>query len=122
MSASLLVVEDNDDLVLLYSTAFSPFGYTIHEARSTAEAIGVLQTVTPTLVILDIEMPDALGNRVINHIRSDSRFGETKIVIVTANDIYQNKLGDMVDGFFVKPINVAELIQSVNTLTGHKVG
>jgi OmpR-family two-component system manganese-sensing response regulator len=117
MTVRVLVVEDNEDLVRLYKAAFEQRGYEVHEARSAARAIEILGDVVPTFAIVDIEMPDALGRRAIDYIRSDPRFKDTKIAVITANENYREKLQDDIDRFVVKPIGLIELLDIADKFT-----
>lgn len=116
MTVNVLVVEDNEDVLSLYKAALGHRGYTVHEARSAVQAIYILETLTPTLAIVDIEMPDAPGKRAIDYMRSDPRFDLTKIAVITANENYRARLENDVDEFVVKPIGVMELFELTDKL------
>ncbi len=119
MSAIVLVVDDNEDLVFLYKTALAQKGYEVVEAHSSAETMDLLAApdFVPALVFIDIEMPDALGTHAIEYIRKNARFGETKIVVVTANDLYRERLEPLVNRFVVKPVAITVLMNLADELT-----
>ena len=119
MSPNVIVVEDDEDLLFLYKTALEQRGFTVAEARNTAKVLELLNTpgFIPALIILDIEMPDVPGTKVVDYIRNDERFSATKIMVITANENYRDRIGDEVSEFVVKPIAVTDLLQLADRLT-----
>ncbi len=117
---TILVVEDDTDLLFLYHTALSQKGYHVVEAQSNAKAMELLQTsgFIPRVVFLDIGMPDAPGTRIIHYMRSEPRFNESRIVVVTANEQAHNRVNDADISFFlVKPITITQLVDIAEDLT-----
>jgi CheY-like chemotaxis protein len=119
MCPTVLVVEDNDDLVFLYKTALVQKGYEVVEAHGGIQVMELLANpeFVPAVVFMDIEMPDAPGTRAIEYMRKNARFGETKIVVVTANDTYRDRLAPLVNRFLVKPVAITHLISLADELT-----
>ncbi len=117
---TILVVEDNTDLLCLYHIVLSKKGYHVVEAQSNAQAMELLQTpdFIPRLVFLDIGMPDAPGTRIIHYMRSEPRFNESRIVVVTANEYAHNRVNDEdISCFLVKPFRIAQLVAIAADLT-----
>lgn len=116
---TVLIIEDDADLLFLYRTALLQNGYEVLEAHNSASAIEVLESSDPApdLVVIDMVMPDAPGTRVINFLRGDGRFEQTQIVIVTANEQYRERVADKgIAYFMVKPINVIDLVSVAEQL------
>jgi CheY-like chemotaxis protein len=116
----VLVVEDDVDLLFLYHTALSQKGYDVVEASNSAQAMQLLEApdFLPNLVFIDMGMPDAPGTRAINYMRSEPRFDNTRIVVVTANEMYRERISDQdISDFLVKPITIAELVRVADQLT-----
>jgi len=117
---TVLVVEDDKDLLFLYYTALSQKGYDVIEAHNTGQAMELLEApdFVPALVFMDMGMPDAPGTRVINYMRSDNRFDNTRIVVVTANEQYRARVEDKgVSHFLVKPVTISQLVSVADELT-----
>ncbi len=117
---TILVVEDDTDLLFLYHTALSQKGYNVIEARSNAQAMELLQApdFIPELVFLDIGMPDAPGTRIIHYMRSEPRFNDSRIVVVTANEQYHSRVNDAdISHFLVKPVTITQLVTIADELT-----
>ena len=117
---TVLVVEDDTDLLYLYRTALSQKGYEVVEAHNSAQAIELLDTpdFIPALVFMDMGMPDAPGTRAINFMRGEPRFDNTHIVVVTANDQYRSRVADKgISYFLVKPVTISQLVDVADELT-----
>jgi DNA-binding response OmpR family regulator len=117
---TVLVVEDDTDLLFLYHTALSQRGYDVIEAHNSTQAMELLEApdFIPALVFMDMGMPDAPGTKVINYMRNDRRFDDTRIVVVTANEQYRARVEDKgVSHFLVKPVTIAELVNVADELT-----
>jgi CheY-like chemotaxis protein len=119
MSKTVLVVEDDPDLRFLYVTALNGQNYTVLEAKTNAEASSILESdgVMIDVAILDMAMPDIPGTRIVEIIRNHQRFPNIPIIVITANEHYQEKLGGTVDRFFLKPVAISDVIDSVAELT-----
>jgi DNA-binding response OmpR family regulator len=119
MTKIVLVVEDDPDLRFLYTTALNGRGYQVLEAKTNAEATSYLEDpeVVFDLAILDMAMPDIPGTRVVEMIRNHTRFPGIPIVVITANEHYQEKLDGKVDRFFLKPVAIGEVVETVEELT-----
>jgi DNA-binding response OmpR family regulator len=118
---TVLIVEDDQDLLFLYHTALTQKGYNVVEARNSAQVMDLLQApdFIPELVFLDIGMPDAPGTRAIDYMRSESRFNNTKIVVVTANEQYRTRVMEKgATMFLIKPITIAALVAVADDMTG----
>jgi two-component system, sensor histidine kinase len=109
---TVLIVEDDIDLLFLYHTALSQKGYNVIEAHSSGQAMDLLQApdFVPELIFMDIGMPDMPGTRAIEYMFNEERFQSTKIVVVTANEQYRERVQDKgISRFLVKPITISQL-------------
>lgn len=117
MPGTVLIVEDDEDLLYLYQAALSPLGVDIDLVRSAGELLAKLNAdgYAPDLVLCDIEMPDAQNFRAIDFMRREVRFADTKIIVITANDTYRERLENVVDSFFLKPVSIGEVIAAAES-------
>lgn len=112
--ARILSVEDDSDLQYLYSLMLARRGHTIESAASTADAIVMLAQSRYDLIILDMNMPDAPGTRVIEFVRQSDHLRHIPIVIISANDHYRRQaLALGVKHFLVKPVTLNDLLALV---------
>jgi adenylate cyclase len=110
----ILVIEDDDDLRFLYDKALARLGYEITTATNTKEAIIYLTTDDFGAIILDINMPDAPGTKVLEFKKSDVRLRNIPVLVVSANEKYFTHAEDLgADYFLVKPVPLQDLIDAI---------
>lgn len=122
MSITILVAEDDKDLQLLYRVAMEHKGFRVLEARDGAALMDLLRSPDfhADLLLLDIEMPESHGVRAIDYIRSQPHLANLKIIVITANEQYRERVSAKVDHFLVKPIAISDVMriaQEVATAT-----
>jgi CheY-like chemotaxis protein len=61
MAKNILVVEDNEDLRQMFASILRFFGYQVSEAGSGSEAIEKAAFAKPSLILLDLSLPDMNG-------------------------------------------------------------
>ncbi|WP_308409912.1 response regulator transcription factor, partial [Fischerella thermalis] len=112
----ILVVDDVIDNSLLLATILESEGYQVDIASSGYTAIAKIEANPPSLVLLDLMMPELDGYEVAKWIRQNQP--SVAIVIVTAYDelptFDQQQL--QIDGFLHKPINIDELLMQVQAI------
>lgn len=116
---SVLVVEDDKDLVYIYRMALGQAGYQVTMARSGREARQALDREVPDLMFLDMNMPDESGLDVIRYVRADERFRDLRIVVITANPLWERQIAEEdIELFLVKPVAIADMVTLARRLTG----
>ncbi len=104
-----LVIEDEPDLARLFATFIRSVGFKTEHILDGQTALERVTNTTPNVVVLDLHLPQISGLDILQQIRSDKRLTQTKIVIVTADDLLADKLSNDVDFILIKPINVRQL-------------
>src|ERR1700694_5575912 len=87
--AHVLIVEDEPDVAVLYSSILTQYGHIISEANNGQDALALLANPNyyPNVAIIDINLKVGMsGFGVIDVIREDPRLQNCKILVVTAND------------------------------------
>lgn len=112
----ILVVEDNPLNLKLFCDTLSMKGYEVVMARNGTEALELLKTTVPDLIILDLYMPGMSGFRFANTISKDQRFSSIPIIVVSASSsVYDVK--EMatynVKAYLVKPVSPVKLLETV---------
>lgn len=111
----ILVVDDNAQARLLIRRIFEREGFTVDEAGDGPTAVRkALETPTPDLILLDVQMPIMSGFEVLEQIRGDKRSERIPIIVVTAaardpKDIMHG-FGIGADDYMVKPFNAVEMV------------
>ena len=113
----ILIVEDDENLSLLYQSALKNERFEVFRAENGLEALTILDQQYIDLIISDIMMPDMDGYELAQSLREANY--ELPILFITAKDSFEDKkrgftLG--IDDYMVKPIDVNEMILRVGAL------
>ncbi len=106
---TILYVEDNLDNRTLVRRLLQASGYNVLEAANAAEALDLLNTHRPDLILMDINMPDIDGYTLTRTIKTQEHLRSVPIVALTANVMRGDKertLQAGCDGYIEKPIDV----------------
>lgn len=113
----VLIVEDDPDLLFLYQTALSHNGFEVVNAEDARSAIAHLDLDKFDAVILDLNLPDAHGSVVIDHMMQKSHHSPSKVVVITANDHWAGNIYDRgVKQILVKPVSMTQVVEVVTEL------
>lgn len=82
---TILYVEDNPENRMLIRRVLLAEGYTLMEADTAGQALDLLQTNQPNLILMDINMPDIDGYTLTAQIKSIPDFEQIPIIALTAN-------------------------------------
>lgn len=116
MEHSILIVDDEPNIVMSLEYAFKKKGFQVFIARDGSEALEILKTDVPDIVLLDIMMPNVDGYQTLKYIKSTASLEATKVVFLTA----KNKASDIekgmnlgADKYLVKPFSVKKIVSEI---------
>ena len=115
----VLIVEDEKSIAHFISTILSSNGYDPLLARSGAEAMTMISSHCPDLVILDLGLPDMDGIEVLRSLRE---WSSLPVVVVSARSHERDKVEALDLGagdYLTKPFGTAELLARVRTAIRH---
>ena len=121
MNRSVLVVDDEANIVLSLEFLLKRAGYDVRVARNGEEAVKAVAERTPDLVILDVMMPTLDGYHVCETIRADPKLRSVRILMLTAKsrDVEREKaLALGADDYITKPFSTRDLVERVKTILG----
>jgi two-component system, OmpR family, response regulator len=124
MSAHLLVVDDEPNIVELLSASLRFAGYDVSTASNGTEALRKAKEVDPDLVVLDVMMPGLDGFDVVRRLRAEDR--HVPVLFLTARDAVEDKVKGLQTGgddYVTKPFSLDELVARVRALlrrSGHR--
>lgn len=118
MSSQKLIfhVEDNPDNRLLVRRLLTAFGYQVVEAENASQALEVLKTTQPDLILMDINMPDMDGYTLTIQLKSKPELMDVPIIAITANAMRGDRertLDAGCDGYIEKPIDIDKFIDQI---------
>ncbi len=113
----ILLVDDEESIHILYREELEELGYEVHSAMNGEEALKILPTLNPNLVILDIQMPGMNGIDVLRKIKEKDP--KLPVILSSAYQEYKQNLSSWAsDDFIVKSADMRELIDSVRRHLG----
>ena len=119
MSASILIADDEPNILISLEFLMKREGYTVHLAHDGQEALDVLRRERPRLLLLDVMMPRKTGFEVCQEVRQDEAVKDTLILMLTAKgretDIVKG-LALGADAYMTKPFSTRELVDKVQSL------
>jgi signal transduction histidine kinase/CheY-like chemotaxis protein len=118
-TARILIVDDHEDNVALLQMMLSAQGYTIVTASDGLQALDLVRSAPPDLILLDVMMPRMSGYEVVEIVRSENTGGYIPIMLITAKQDLADKIKGLnvgADDFLTKPVQSAELIAKVRAL------
>jgi DNA-binding response OmpR family regulator len=115
----ILVVDDDAKIVRLVRTYLEREGYAVVTAADGPAALDAIETHQPSLVVLDLMLPELDGRAVIRAVRGDETAAATPILIVSARGSTLDRIAGLEDGaddYLPKPFSPAELVLRVKSI------
>lgn len=120
---TILVVEDNKDELMIYTTLLSFRGYSILAAATFDDAMAVAQAQQPDLAVIDIQLNDPQdrdGCDLVCALRDDERTRDIPVIAHTAfGDVYREHLDQAGCASIIhKPSSPSVLLEAIESLIG----
>jgi two-component system phosphate regulon response regulator OmpR len=112
----ILIIDDDQKLNTLLKTYLAPFGLDVVSAVHPDEGMRLLKSRKPSLVILDVMLPDKDGFQVLREIRASS---QTPVIMLTARGDVTDRIVGLesgADDYLAKPFEPRELVARVQTV------
>lgn len=128
MAAKILIIDDDEMLVELFSFLLTSHGYEVLRAFGGAEGLKKIEEEKPDLVLLDLMMPEIDGWQVCQDVR---KFSQVPIIVISALDhpaMIARALDAGADDYLVKPVpsgvllaRIARLLWRTGPLNAHAI-
>ena len=116
---SILLVEDEKNICDFISTSLSAQDYRISTAHTGKEALPIITSQCPDLILLDLGLPDMDGMEIIRQVRT---WSSVPIIVLSARTQEQEKVRALdlgADDYLTKPIGTSELPARIRTALRH---
>lgn len=116
---TILVVDDEQDLLDLIEYNLRQEGYDVIKAENGKDGIQMAKEHMPDLVLLDIMMPQMDGIEVCDRMREDSTLSHIPIIFLTARSDEKTEIEGLnkgADDFITKPISTTKLVSRIKAV------
>jgi len=117
----VLVVEDNELNMKLFRDLLDAFGYETVECRDGSKVIDLAREVSPSLIIMDIQLPEVSGLDITRWLKDDPQLSHIPVLAVTAFAMRADEQRVMEAGceaYLSKPIQISSFMRAVDRLAG----
>jgi len=109
MSTLAFIIEDDLDLSTIFADALESVGYQVEQIKDGLAAQQRLKEEIPFLILLDMHLPHISGADLLTEIKADERFGNTTVILTTADARMAEAYEPIADFVMVKPISFVQL-------------
>ncbi|MGA1626168.1 MAG: response regulator, partial [Prochlorothrix sp.] len=108
----VLVIDDDRTMLAFVTMVLRKEGYALYQAASGEDAIELIETLSPALIVCDWMMPGMTGLEVCHYIKSHPKLASTFFILLTAREEVADRIQGLdmgADEFVSKPVNASEL-------------
>ncbi|MBW4644388.1 MAG: response regulator [Goleter apudmare HA4340-LM2] len=119
----VLLIEDNDVNRMLLSDYLGYCGYDVQSLSNGATLFSTIEKFQPELMLLDLKLPDIDGFLLLEQIQQKSDLSKIPVIVVSAFAFKADQERAMNLGacrYFVKPVNLTELILTIEAELANK--
>jgi two-component system cell cycle response regulator DivK len=113
---SVLIIEDNQKNMKLLRDILEVSGYKVLEVSDGKKGVKFAKTKTPSLILLDWQLPEMSGGEVIAELKNNHHTAGIPVIVVSAiamPDSINNIMQSGCDDYISKPINVPKFLETV---------
>ncbi len=118
---TILLVEDNEDNRIIYTTVLRHVGFTVIEAHDGAQALALARSERPALILMDISLPEIDGWEVTRILRQEAATRDVPIIALTAHALQDDREKAVKVGFtsyLAKPVEPRAVVAEVRRWIG----
>lgn len=128
MAKTVLLIDDEPDIKEYVRAILLDHGYRVREAEDMTDIVQIIAKHPPDLVLLDIMMPQRSGLSIYRELRSANQTRHIPVALIsgmtTMKEVHEKGLQalvgqgstDLPDGFIEKPIQIPNLLETVERL------
>lgn len=119
MSQTILLVDDETDLLTALEIVFRREGFQVRSARTGREALDAAAAAPPDVIVLDLMLPDLSGTEVCRRLKASPETARVPVVMLTAKGEEIDRVVGFEMGaedYVVKPFSTRELVLRVRAI------
>lgn len=125
MTPTILVADDEEDVLNLVATNLKAAGFDLLKAYDGVTALEKARANRPALIILDLMLPGMTGLEVCRALKEDSRMAEIPVIMLTAKAAETDRIAGLelgADDYITKPFSPRELVLRVKSVLRRAAG
>ena len=125
MSASILIADDDPNILLALSYLMRREGHAVRTATDGQQTLDAVAAAAPDLVLLDVMMPKANGYDVCRTLRASHAYDAVRIVMLTAKGREADQRAGLAlgaDAYISKPFAIGDVVACVASVLAGKPG
>jgi CheY-like chemotaxis protein len=99
-----LIIEDDADAGAIFEFTLRAVGFHPMTVRTGQEALSIMTSMLPNLVILDLHLPDVPGIDILQQIRTTSWLADVPVIVATAHPQMAEVIEEKADLVLIKPV------------------
>jgi two-component system OmpR family response regulator len=119
-AARVLVIDDDENVCVLFSRALKAAGYDVGTATTAEEALSLLREARPSAIFLDLKMPYVNGAGFLFRLRNDPTVRDIPVAVITGmTNLDRATLADITAlgaRVWYKPLSIQEIADVARTL------
>jgi two-component system KDP operon response regulator KdpE len=119
MTAAILVIDDDPHVRRFLRAALTGHGHRVTDAASVAEGLAEIEREAPSVILLDLGLPDGDGLAILRSVRPDSKI---PVIVLSARGQEGDKVAALdagADDYLTKPFGVGELMARIRVTLRH---
>jgi two-component system, cell cycle response regulator DivK len=119
LPATVLLVEDNEDNLRIYSTFLTYSGYRVLEAADGEAGLALARSELPDVILMDVSIPKMDGYEVTRRLKSDPATAQIPVIALTAHALPSDRdraLDAGCDGYIPKPAEPRLVVAEVRKM------
>jgi diguanylate cyclase (GGDEF)-like protein len=119
----VLIIDDDKDVAGFFSTVLGLLGHDCEIVLTAKEALTRLASSLPDLILLDMRLGTEIGgDDILYQIRSNPRFDNTRVVVITAYPMVAEMVNNLADLILIKPVEVEQLKTLISRMENYQAG
>ncbi|HEY0434701.1 MAG TPA: response regulator [Chitinophagaceae bacterium] len=115
--ASILVIDDDPDLLEMVETALSVHGFSTTTLSSGKVLFETLQFLRPDLIIIDVFLEGIDGRHLCYRIKTEPNLSAIPVILYSARQVSISTVRtSLANAFVTKPFDIHELVSQIETL------
>lgn len=115
----ILVIDDTPDNLVVIEVVLKYHGAQVHTAISADAGFKLLESISPTVILLDIRMPHVNGVEMFQQLKENPATANIPVIAITAyamDDDREKFLGLGFDGYMAKPFDIFSFVPEVQQI------